>query len=76
MPPSSDEIVQAQKRYYMHALEQFGPQRCMFESNFPVDRLSVSYHVIWNAFKKMVADFSEAEKHALFYGTAERIYRL
>jgi len=76
MPPSSDEIVQAQKHYYMHALEQFGPQRCMFESNFPVDRLSLSYHVIWNAFKKMVADFSEAEKHALFYGTAERIYRL
>jgi L-fuconolactonase len=76
MPPSSDEIVKAHKRYYMHALEQFGPQRCMFESNFPVDRLSVSYHVLWNAFKKMVADFSEAEKHALFYGTAERIYRL
>lgn len=76
MPPSSDEIVQAHKRYYMHVLEQFGPQRCMFESNFPVDRLSVSYHVLWNAFKKMTADFSEAEKHALFYGTAQRIYRL
>ena len=76
MPPSSDEIVQAQKRYYMHVLEQFGPQRCMFESNFPVDRLSVSYHVIWNAFKKMTANFSEAEKHALFYGTAQRTYRL
>lgn len=76
MPPSSDEIVQAQRRYYLHALEQFGPQRCMFESNFPVDRLSVSYHVLFNAFKKMVGDFSESEKHALFYGNAERIYRL
>lgn len=75
-PPSSDEIVAAHKRYYMHVLEKFGPQRCMFESNFPVDRLSVSYHVLWNAFKKMVADFNEAEKHALFYGNAERIYRL
>ena len=76
MPPSSDEIVKAHKRYYMHALEKFGPQRCMFESNFPVDRLSVSYHVLYNALKKMVADFSEAEKHALFYGNAERIYKL
>ena len=76
LPPSSDEIVKAQKRYYLHALEQFGPQRCMFESNFPVDRLSVSYHVLYNAFKKMVADFSEEEKHALFYGNAERTYRL
>lgn len=76
MPPSSDEIVQAHKRYYLHVLEKFGPQRCMFESNFPVDRLSVSYHVLYNAFKKLVADFSEAEKHALFYGNAERVYRL
>lgn len=75
-PPSSDEIVRAHSRYYMHALEQFGTQRCMFESNFPVDRLSVSYHVLFNAFKKMAANFSEAEQHALFYGNAERVYRL
>jgi predicted TIM-barrel fold metal-dependent hydrolase len=48
----------------------------MFESNFPVDRLSINYHVLWNAFKKMTADFSEDEKHALFYGTAEKVYSL
>lgn len=75
-PPGSDEIVRAQAKYYRHVLDLFGPERCMFESNFPVDRLSLSYHVLWNAFKKMVSDASESEKHALFYGTAERVYRL
>jgi predicted TIM-barrel fold metal-dependent hydrolase len=48
----------------------------MFESNFPVDKYSLSYQVVWNAFKKMVADFSESEKDALFRGTATRVYRL
>lgn len=75
-PPTSDELIHAQKKYYMHTIECFGPERCMFESNFPVDRLSISYHVLWNAFKKMVMDFSEDEKQALFYATAERVYSL
>ena len=75
-PATSDELVAAQKRYYLHTIESFGVDRCMFESNFPVDKLSISYAVLWNAFKKMVADFSEDEKHALFYGTAEKVYRL
>jgi predicted TIM-barrel fold metal-dependent hydrolase len=48
----------------------------MFESNFPVDKLSISYAVLWNAFKKMVADFSTDEKQLLFYGTAAKVYRL
>jgi predicted TIM-barrel fold metal-dependent hydrolase len=47
----------------------------MFESNFPVDKLSVSYAVIWNAFKKMTVDFNEGEKDTMFRGTATRIYR-
>lgn len=76
MPPTSEEFVAAQSRYFMHTIECFGPDRCMFESNFPVDRLSMSYHVVWNGFKKMVADFSEEDKHALFYGTAEKVYGL
>jgi L-fuconolactonase len=75
-PPTSDEFVATQKKYYLHTIDCFGPERCMFESNFPVDRLSLNYQVVWNGFKKMVADFSEAEKHALFYGTAEKVYRL
>ncbi|MEX0617783.1 MAG: amidohydrolase family protein [Pseudohongiellaceae bacterium] len=75
-PPTSDEFVARQKNYYLHAIECFGPERCMFESNFPVDRLSLSYHVLWNGFKKLVKDFSNAEKHAMFFGTAEKVYRL
>ena len=75
-PPTSDELVAAQKRYYLHTIECFGANRCMFESNFPVDKLSVSYAVLWNAFKKMAADFSEDEKNMLFYGTAAKVYRL
>ena len=53
-----------------------GAGRCMFESNFPVDKQSCSYAVLWNAFKKMVADASESEKSALFHDTATRVYRL
>jgi L-fuconolactonase len=75
-PPTSDEFVAAQGRYYDHALEAFGARRCMFESNFPVDKLSLSYGVLWNAFKKIAAGASEDEKHALFYATAERVYRI
>lgn len=76
MPPSSDEFVEAQKRYYLHTIECFGPDRCMFESNFPVDRWSLSYHVLYNGLKKIVADFSDAEKDRMFYGTAAEVYRL
>jgi L-fuconolactonase len=75
-PPTSDEFVEAQGRYYLHTIEQFGPERCMFESNFPVDRLSLSYRTVWNAFKKLVADFSADERDAMFRGTAARVYRL
>ncbi len=75
-PPTSDEFVEAQRRYYLHAIEQFGPGRCMFESNFPVDRRSLSYRVVWNGFKKMIADFSPDERDAMLRGTAARIYRL
>ncbi len=76
LPASSDEIVVATGRYYRHAIECFGPERCMFESNFPVDKQSCSYHVLYNAFKKMVADASEADKAALFHDTAHHAYRL
>ncbi len=48
----------------------------MFESNFPVDRWSLSYPVLWNGLKKIAANYSESEKHAMFYGTAARVYRL
>ena len=59
------------------ASSTFGPDRCMFESNFPVDRASFSYVVLWNAFKRMVADAGDSERAALFSGTARRrVYRI
>ena len=57
-PPTSDELLAANRDWYLYAIEQFGPARCMFESNFPVDRLSCSYTVLWNQFKKLTKDFS------------------
>ncbi len=75
-PPGSDEFVEAQARYYHHTIRCFGAERCMFESNFPVDRLSLSYHVLWNGLKKIAADYSEAEQNMMFSGTARRVYRL
>lgn len=75
-PASSDELVASQARYYHHTIECFGPSRCMFESNFPVDRRSVSYAVYWNAAKKIAAKYSQLEQHAMLYGTAEKTYKL
>ncbi len=75
-PASSDELVEAQARYYLHTIECFGPERCMFESNFPVDRFSISYRNFWNAAKKIAADFGEDDQEAMFRSTAKRIYRL
>ena len=75
-PATSDEIVEATGHYYRYAIDCFGVERCMFESNFPVDKQSCSYAVLWNAFKKMVADGSEADRSALFHDTATRAYRL
>ena len=75
-PASSDEIVAATGRYHRKAIELFGPERCMFESNFPVDKQSCSYPVLWNAFKKIAADFSDADKAWLFHDAAATAYRL
>ena len=73
-PPTSDEFVEAQARFYHHTIQAFGPDRCMFESNFPVDRLSISYAVLWNGLKKIAAQYSDAEQDAMFSGTARRVY--
>lgn len=75
-PPTSDEIVSTQQRYYEYAINTFGTKRCMFESNFPVEKGAVSYDILWNAFKKMVAGYSEDEKNDLFYATAKEVYRI
>ena len=76
VPPSSDEFVEVQACYYHHTIKCFGADRCMFESNFPVDRRSLSYHVLWNGLKKIAAKYSEEDQTALFSGTASRVYKL
>ena len=75
-PPGSEELARDTAPYHLHAIECFGVERCMFESNFPVDKVSCSYNVLWNSFKRMTADLSEEEKSALFHGTATTVYRL
>tara|TARA_B100001142_G_scaffold213228_1_gene211339 strand:+ start:1885 stop:2913 length:1029 start_codon:yes stop_codon:yes gene_type:complete len=73
-PATSDQIIEMHYDYYLHAIECFGVDRCMFESNFPVDRRSISYHVLWNAFKKMVSNYSNEDKNKLFFQNAKDIY--
>ena len=73
-PATSDQIIEMHYDYYLHAIECFGVDRCMFESNFPVDRRSISYHVLWNAFKKMVSNYSNEDKNKLFFQNAKDVY--
>ena len=75
-PPTSDELLAATRRYFEHTIEKFGVDRCMFESNFPVDKVSCSYTVVWNTFKKLTHGYSASEKAALFHDTAARVYKL
>ncbi len=75
-PPTSTELATAMAPYFEVCIEQFGVNRCMFESNFPVDKVSCSYTVLWNAFKRLSHGYSPAERAALFHDTAVRVYRL
>jgi L-fuconolactonase len=75
-PPSSEELARAYKPYIETCIAAFGPDRGMFESNFPPDGVSSSYAVLWNAFKRLAAGYSADEKAKLFSGTAKRVYRL
>ena len=76
MPPTSAELCEAYRRYYETVIELAGPERCMFESNFPVDKVSCDYGVLWNAFKLMTKDYSPSDRAALFHDTAARFYRI
>jgi predicted TIM-barrel fold metal-dependent hydrolase len=76
MPIGSEELATALAPLMHYCIEQFGPQRCMFESNFPVDKVSYSYTVVYNAFKRLSAGYSASERAALFHDTATRVYRL
>jgi predicted TIM-barrel fold metal-dependent hydrolase len=76
VPPSSTEIANYWRPYMETCIELFGADRCMFESNFPVEKMGTNWLILWNAFKRIAAGASEAEKLALFSGTARRAYRL
>jgi predicted TIM-barrel fold metal-dependent hydrolase len=76
LPPSSEQLAAAWRPYIETCIAAFGPHRAMFESNFPVDKGSCSYQVLWNAFKRIAAGASVDEETALFSGTARRVYRL
>jgi L-fuconolactonase len=74
--PESVELANTMAPYFNFCIEKFGVHRCMFESNFPVDKASYSYVAIWNAFKRITHNYSVAERNALFHDTAARVYRL
>ena len=76
IPPTSAELAEPWTEPIRWAIERFGPERAMFESNFPVDMRGAGYVVLWNAFKRIAADYSPDEKRDLFHDTAARAYRL
>jgi L-fuconolactonase len=76
VPPSSEDLAAAWRQYVEPCIEAFGPGRCMFESNFPPDKQSGGYTELWNAFKRITAGASAAEKTSLYSGTAARVYRI
>ena len=75
-PPASAELAELWGPAIDACIDLFGTERCMFESNFPVDKASCGYGVLWNAFKRLAARHGERERDALFRGNAARFYRL
>ncbi|MFC3226824.1 amidohydrolase family protein [Marinibaculum pumilum] len=75
-PPGSETFVAERGAYFHHAIRCLGPERCMFESNWPVDSVSIGYAVLWNAYKRIALDYGPAAQAALLAGTARRVYRI
>ena len=75
-PIGSEELAASQAPLMNYCIEQFTPARCMFESNFPVDKVSYSYNVMYNAFKRLSKSYSAAERAAMFHDVAARVYRI
>lgn len=75
-PPASSQLADAWRPYFDTIIDHFGSARCLFESNFPVDKAMFSYPVLWNAFKRLTSDASPHEKTDLFSRTAAKLYRL
>ena len=75
-PPTSEDLATHWRPYIETCIEAFGSDRCLYESNFPVDKMGIGWAALWNAFKRISAGASADEKIALFSGTARRVYRL
>ena len=75
-PVGSEELAETLGPLMNHCIEQFGPERCMFESNYPVDKISYSYNVLFNAFKRLSKGYSATDRANLFHGTAARVYNI
>ncbi len=75
-PAGSEELAETMAPYMDYCIEQFGPDRCMFESNFPPDKMSYSYNVMYNAFKRLSKGYSAGERASMFHDTAARVYRI
>jgi predicted TIM-barrel fold metal-dependent hydrolase len=75
-PVGSEELAEQMAPIMSYCIEQFGPDRCMFESNFPVDKVSFSHPILYNAFKRFSRSYSASERAALFHDTAVRAYRI
>ncbi|MGH7043714.1 MAG: amidohydrolase family protein, partial [Acetobacteraceae bacterium] len=75
-PPDSATLAALWRPWIETCIELFGPNRCLFESNFPVEKMGIGWVALWNAFKRLAAGASATEKQALFAGTARRVYRL
>ena len=69
-------IIEAWDDCFTFCINNFGPDRCMFESNFPVDKISYSYNEVFNAFKRLSKGYSESERAAMFHDNAARIYNI
>lgn len=75
-PPSSEVVAETIAPFVDHCIDCFGVERAMFESNFPMDKVSCAYGIMWNAFDRVAARYSASEQDALFHGNAVRCYRL
>ena len=75
-PIGSEELAESMAPFMNYCIEKFGPSRCMFESNFPVDKVSYSYNVMYNAFKRLSKGYSASEHADMFHDTAVRVYRI
>ena len=76
VPIGSEELADSMAPLMKYCIEQFGPDRGMFESNFPVDKVAYSYNVMYNAFKRLSKDYTDSERAAMFHDTAARVYRV